>query len=128
MSEELSQLKQEVAALWTRYRKEEPASAVDENRRQLADLNLTLESKRRVLADRSHALRLELEAQRRRASRLSPVVQVVGGFFGAVMAAVLVASGLPELAELSVALTTGHGLTLLGVSLLVVGLSVSKGC
>ena len=45
MNNELSELKQEVAELWTRYRKEEPRQVEDEGRRALAELNRALELK-----------------------------------------------------------------------------------
>jgi hypothetical protein len=126
MSAELTSLKQEVAELWSRYRKEEPRPADDEGRRALAELNRTLEAKRRGLADRSAALRLELEQHRRRASRLSPVVRVFGGMIGSAFAAAVLGSFLPECAELSNELSVGQGVVALSVALLMAAVSVSR--
>jgi hypothetical protein len=123
---ELTQLKQEVNELWSRYRKHEPWPTEDEGRRLLAEKNRSLEAKRRVLSDRSSTLRLELEQHRRRASRLSPVVRVFGGLVGSLVMAVLLAMVLSEVAALSVALTAAQGAAVLTGSLLLVALSVSR--
>lgn len=123
---ELSQLKQEVAELWTRFRKDEPAPADDEGRRALAELNRTLEGKRRSLADRRTTLRHELELLRRRASRLAPAVRVLGGLLGVALAAVGLRPALPEVARLSLDLTPAHGAAVLTCSLLLLALSVAK--
>lgn len=122
---ELSQLKQEVAELWTRFRKDEPAPGDDDARRALADQNRSLEAKRRLLGERRTSLRRELEASRRRASRLAPAVRVFGGLVGAVVAALSLGPVLPSLAELSVGLTTSPGAAVLAASLLLLALSVA---
>lgn len=124
MNNELSELKQEVAELWARYRKEEPRSGDDEGRRALAELNRSLEAKRRALADRSSTLRLELEAHRRRASQLAPAVRVFGGLIGCVVALAIVGSLMPELA--SVELSVGQGAVALCVALVLTALSVAR--
>ena len=124
---ELSQLKQEVEELWSRYRKDAPAlSGDDEARRTLSEQSRSLEAKRRLLSDRSATLRHELEAYRRRASRLSPVVRVFGGLVGAAMAAVVLATGLQDVVDLSVSLSAAQGAGLLSAALLVVALCVSR--
>lgn len=127
MSTELSQLKQEVAELWTRYRQHppQPLFGEDEERRKLAELNRTLEGKRRALWDRSFTLRLELEAHRRRSARLSPVARVVGGFLGTVMGAALVVAGLPELASLFSESSAGQGVVAIVSSLVVLALCLA---
>ena len=109
MTAEISQLKQEVAELWTRYRKELPHSADDECRGRLAEQNRALEAKRRTLSERSAALRARLELQRLRASRLAPVVRVVGGVLGGVLTAVAISTMLPQLAAFSIELSPGQG-------------------
>ncbi len=124
MTNELSELKQEVAELWTRYRKEEPREVDDEGRRALAGLNRTLEAKRRALSDRSATLRSELEAHRRRASQLAPVVRVFGGMIGSVLALILVGALMPELAPLE--LSVGQGAVVLSASLVLAALSVAR--
>jgi hypothetical protein len=126
MTAELSQLKQEVAELWARYRKDTPLAADDEGRRVLAEQNRTLETKRRALSDRSATLRHELEVHRRRASRFSPVVRVFGGLIGSVATAGLLVLVLPAVAERSVGLTTAQGAAILSGALLVLALSVSR--
>ena len=124
---ELSQLKQEVEELWSRYRKDSPAlSGDDEARRLLSEQNRNLEAKRRLLSDRCATLRHELEVYGRRASRLSPVARVFGGLGGAVLAAVLLTTVLPDVAALSVSLTASQGAGLLSAALLVVALCVSR--
>lgn len=123
---ELSQLKQEVAELWTRFRKDEPSPVDDEGRRALAELNRTLEAKRRSLADRRTILRHELEVLRRRASRLAPAVRVLGGLLGVALAAVGVHPALPEVARLSLDLASAHGAAVLTCSLLLLALAVAK--
>ncbi len=126
MTAELSQLKQEVAELWTRYRKDEPVPVDDEGRKALSELNRSLEAQRRALSDRSSLLRTELLVQRRRASRLSPVVRVIGGLIGSAVTAVLVGVMVPELAAWSIDFTPAQGSVVLAFSLLVVGLVVSR--
>ena len=126
MTTELTELKAEVAELWAKYRKEEPRVLEDDARRELAALNRTLETKRKALADRSASLRLELEAHRRRASRLSPVVRVFGGLIGATIGSVIVITMVAEVAEASTEFSAGQGLVMLCFSLLLTGLAVSK--
>lgn len=126
MTAELSQLKQEVAELWARYRKDAPLAVDDEGRRVLAERNRTLEAKRRALSDRSATLRHELEVERRHASRLSPVVRVFGGLIGSLVTAGLLVFALPDVAERSVGLTTAPGAAILSGALLVLALSVSR--
>ena len=123
---ELTQLKQEVNELWSRYRKHEPWPTEDDARRQLAEKNRTLDAKRRLLSDKSAALRLELEQYRRRASRLSPVVRVFGGLIGSLVTAVALSLVLPELAERTVALTATQGAAALTCALLLLATSVSR--
>lgn len=126
MTTELTDLKQEVAELWAKYRKEEPRVLEDESRKELATLNRTLETKRKALSDRSASLRSELDAHRRRASRLSPVVRVFGGIIGAAIASSIVIAMAPELAEGALQFSAGQGVVLLTFSLLLSGLCVSK--
>ena len=123
---ELTQLKQEVNELWSRYRKHEPWPVEDEARRALAEKNRALEAKRRLLSDKSSTLRLALEQLRRHASRLSPVVRVFGGLIGSVVMGVLVTTALADLAALSVGLRASQGAALLSGSLLLVALCVSR--
>jgi hypothetical protein len=125
MSAELSALKHEVEALWARYRKDEPGQVDDEARRALSELNRALEKKRRALSDRSAALRQELEAHRRRASRLSPLARVLGGLVGSALVAGLIGAGLPALGSHALELSVGQGVVLLSASLLVAAWSVS---
>jgi hypothetical protein len=122
---ELSQLKQEVAELWTRFRKDEPAPGDDDVRRALAAQNRSLEATRRVVVERRTTLRHELDVFRRRASRLAPAVRVFGGLTGVTLAGVVLAILLPDLAGLSVGLTASQGAALLTASLLVLALSVA---
>lgn len=126
MTTELTDLKQEVAELWAKYRKEEPRVVEDDSRRELAALNRALETKRRALSDRSASLRSELETHRRRASRLSPVVRVFGGMIGAALGSALVIVMLPEVAEATLGFSAGQGVVLVCFSLLLAGLSVSR--
>ena len=123
---ELTQLKQEVNELWSRYRKHEPWPTEDEARRLLAEKNRALEAKRRVLSDKSSALRLELDQYRRRASRLSPVVRVLGGVIGALGTAATLSFVLPDVAAFSIGLTPAHGAAMLSCALLLVALCVSR--
>ena len=102
MTTELTELKAEVAELWAKYRKEEPRVFEDDSRRELAALNRTLETKRKALSDRSASLRSELDAHRRRASRLSPVVRVFGGIIGAALTTAIVITICDSGAEASV--------------------------
>jgi CBS domain-containing protein len=122
---ELSQLKQEVAELWTRFRKDEPAPGDDDARRALATHNRNLEATRRVLVERRTTLRHELDVFRRRASRLAPVVRVFGGLIGVTLAGALVGATLLELAGFSVELTVSQGAGILTASLLVLALAVA---
>ena len=128
MNAELTQLKQEVAELWTRYRQQQPQPLFgeDEERRTLAELNRTLEGKRRALADKSSTLRLELEVIHRTAARLSPVARVFGGLLGTLLSAGLVAAVLPELAPVTSGFGALQGVVACGLSLVVVGLSVKR--
>ncbi len=126
MTTELTELKAEVAELWAKYRKEEPRVFEDDSRRELAALNRTLETKRKALSDRSASLRSELDAHRRRASRLSPVVRVFGGIIGAALTTAIVITMAQDIAEQSIGLTAGQGLVILCFSLLITGLAVSK--
>lgn len=122
---ELSQLKQEVAELWTRFRKDEPAQGDDDVRRALAAQNRSLEATRRVLVERRTTLRHELDVFRRRASRLAPVVRVFGGLIGVALALAALVTILPDLAGFSVGLTAPQGAGILTASLLVLALSVT---
>ena len=127
MSAELTQLKQEVAELWTRYRQHQPQPLFgeDEERGKLAEQHRTLEGKRRALADRSSVLRVELEAHRRKSTRLSPVARVVGGFLGTMVTAIGVAAVLPELASLTIGFGIAQGVVASCVALLVLGFTAS---
>ena len=128
MNTELSQLKQEVAELWTRYRQQQPQPLFgeDDERRKLAELNRTLEGKRRALAEKSFALRLEVEVHRRSSARLSPLARVLGGFLGTLFACISVASGVPELAATTSGFGAVQGVIAGGLSMLAAGLSVSR--
>ena len=126
MTTELTELKAEVAELWAKYRKEEPRVLEDDSRRELATLNRTLETKRKALSDRSASLRSELDAHRRRASRLSPVVRVFGGIIGAAISSAIVITMAPEIADHSLDFSGGQGVVMLCFSLLMTGLAVSK--
>ncbi len=127
MSTELSQLKQEVADLWTRYRQHQPQPLFgeDEERRKLVELNRTLEGMRRALSERSSTLRLEREAHRRHAARLSPVAKVVGGALGVVAASGVFVLNLPGLASLSTGLSAGHGVAACAACLLLLAVTLS---
>ena len=126
MTAEISQLKQEVAELWTRYRQGLPQSADDGCRSRLAEQNRMLEAKRRTLSDRSAMLRTQLERQRRQVSRLAPVVRVVGGLLGAMFTAGALSTMLPRVAEFSIELSPGQGGAMLGCALLLVAFSASR--
>ena len=128
MTAEISQLKQEVAELWTRYRQHppQPLFGEDEARRTLAELNRTLEGKRRALAEKSSTLRLEVEAHRRTAARLSPVARVLGGLLGTILASAGVAASIPALASATSGFGTVQGVVACSLSLLVVGFSVKR--
>ena len=126
MTAEISQLKQEVAELWNRYRKEQPRFVDDESRSRLAEQNRTLEAKRRSLSERSAGLRTQLERQRQQASQLAPVVRVAGGLLGGLLTAAALSTMLPQLAEFSTALSRGQGLVVLSCALLLVAISVSR--
>ena len=122
---ELSQLKQEVAELWTRFRNDEPAPGDDDARRALAAQNRNLEATRRVLVERRTTLRNELDVFRRRASRLAPAVRVFGGLMGVLLAGAFLGTVLPDLAGLSVERTASQGAGIRTASLLVLALSVA---
>ncbi len=122
---ELSLLKQEVAELWGRFRKDEAPAGNDDERRSLADLARTLETKRRLLADRRTELRDRLDSERRRTSRFVPVVHGLGMFAGVGLGAVAMGWLVPLAAEWCLALTPIHGALLVAVALL--GASAARG-
>lgn len=126
MTAEISQLKQEVAELWTKYRKDLPHSADDETRSRLAEQNRALETKRRTLSERSSTLRTLLEQQRRQASRLAPVVRVAGGLLGGLVTSAALATLITQLAEFTTELSPGQGVGVLSCALVLVALSVSR--
>jgi|GEM_PF-4012651 hypothetical protein len=118
MSEELSSLKQEVAELWSRFRKEEAVTGGDTERQALAEQARALETKRRLLAERRAALKERFDTERRRASRFVPVVMGLGGVVGLVVGGVLAMVGAEAVAALSADFTPGVGAVLVALSTL----------
>ena len=107
---ELSSLKQEVAKLWSRYRKDEPPTGdPDGERLRVADQLRMLELKQRALADRRSALRSAIEAERRRTSAVAPVLRAGGAVVGVAVTALVVLSVMPMVAAWSLSLAAGHG-------------------
>jgi len=115
---ELSSLKQEVAALWSRSRKDEPAPDTDTERLRLLEQVRALDVKQRGLAERLFGLRSAIDAERRRVSAFAPVLHFCGAVIGAVVTALVVVSALPTVADLSLSLTTAHGALAVGLSTL----------
>lgn len=115
---ELSSLKQEVAELWSRYRKDEPGPG-DESERQTVGAQLrALEVKQRALVDRRSSLRSALEAERRRVSAFAPVLQWCGAVVGVVVSALALGAALPAVADWSLSLEAAHGALAVGLSTL----------
>ena len=115
---ELSSLKQEVAELWSRYRKDEPVPG-DEVERQTVGAQLrALEVKQRALVDRRSSLRSALEAERRRVSAFAPVLQWCGAVVGVVVSALALGAVLPVVADWSLSLEAAHGALAVGLSTL----------
>lgn len=115
---ELSSLKQEVAELWSRYRKDEPLPDDEVERPRLSEQVRALELKQRALADRRSVLRSAIEAERRRLSAFAPILQGCGAVCGVVVTALCVGVLLPTFADSSLSLTTGHGALLVVLSTL----------
>ena len=113
---ELSSLKQEVATLWSRYRKEEPLPGDETERQQWSSQLRALEGKQRALADRRALLRSAIEAERRRVSAFAPILQAGGGVVGLFIAALGVGLVLPMVADWSASLSTLHGVLALGLA------------
>jgi hypothetical protein len=123
---ELSSLKQEVAELWSRFRKDEQSSGSDEERRALSEQVRALEVKQRVLADRRAVLREVVEVERRRLSRFVPVLQGLGMLGGLIGGALALSAFVPEVADWSLVLAPGHGAVLVGLSTLSLPLLLSR--
>ncbi len=115
---ELSSLKQEVAELWSRYRKEEPLPGDDAERQQWSSQLRALEVKQRALADRRALLRSTIEAERRRVSAFAPILHAGGGVVGLFIAALGVGLVLPTVTDWSASLSTLHGALALGLATL----------
>jgi hypothetical protein len=113
---ELSSLKQEVAELWSRYRKEEPLPGDDAERQQWSSQLRALEVKQRALADRRALLRSAIEAERRRVSVFAPILLAGGGVVGLFIVALGVGLVLPMVADWSASLSTLHGVLALGLA------------
>ena len=115
---ELSSLKQEVAELWTRFRKEEQSQGNTAERMELSERARAFEVKQRVLVERRATLREVLETERRRLSRFVPVIHGFGVLVGLVAGAFGVAMVVPDVATWSLCLAPGHGAVLVGLSTL----------
>ena len=113
---ELSSLKQEVAELWSRYRKDEPVPGDEAERQSLGAQLRALEVKQRELVDRRSALRSAVEAERRRVSAFAPVLQLCGAVVGVVITALAVGPVLPLVADWSLSLDAVHGALAVGLS------------
>lgn len=121
---ELKELKQEVAALWVRFRAEQPGVPDDEARRALSAQVQALEAKRRALSARRSALGNQLDVARRRASRWVPVLRSLGVVAGVVAGVALGPSLVPEVAAWSVDLGGPQGAAVLTGSLLLLASAV----
>ncbi|MDP3500941.1 MAG: hypothetical protein Q8S33_11430 [Myxococcales bacterium] len=115
---ELSSLKQEVAELWSRYRKDEPVPGDEVERQRLGAQLRALEVKHRELIDRRSALRSGIEAERRRVSAFVPVLQMGGAVVGVVVSLLTLGVVLPTVADWSLSLGTLHGALAVGLSTL----------
>lgn len=115
---ELSSLKQEVAELWSRYRKDEPMPGDEGERQSLGAQLRALEVKHRELVDRRSALRSAVEAERRRVSAFAPVLQTCGAVVGVVVTALALGVVLPTVADWSLSLEAVHGALAVGLSTL----------
>ncbi len=115
---ELSSLKQEVAELWSRYRKDEPLPGDEPERQTLGAQRRALEVKHRELVDRRAALRSAVEAERRRVSAFAPVLQSCGAVVGVVVTALALSAVLPAVADWSLSLAVVHGAIAVGLSTL----------
>lgn len=124
---ELKELKQEVADLWVRFRKEEPVVVEDEPRRTLSQQAKALEARRRELSERRVSLRSQLDVARRRTSRLAPVARFFGGLVGVVVTSALVLPLVPELAAETLSLGVPQGAAVLTFALVLLALAVSGG-
>lgn len=124
---ELRELKQQVADLWVRFKKDEPVLADDEPRRALSQQAKALEGRRHELSLRRLSLRSQLDVARRRASRLAPVARFFGAMLGVASALSLMGPVVPEVAAESLLLGVAEGAAVLTFSLLLLALAVSGG-
>ncbi|MDP1917525.1 MAG: hypothetical protein Q8L14_14890 [Myxococcales bacterium] len=115
---ELSSLKQEVAELWSRYRKDEPVPGDEVEKQSLGVQLRALEVKHREWVDRRSVLRSALEAERRRVSVFAPVLQVCGAVVGVLVSALAIGAVLPAVADWSLSLGALHGALAVGLSTL----------
>ena len=123
---ELSSLKQEVAELWSRFRKEEQSQGNSAERMELSERARAFEVKQRVLADRRTVLREVLETERRRLSRFVPVIHGFGVVVGLVAGGLGVAMVVPDVATWSLDLAPAHGAVLVGLSTLSLPLLLNR--
>lgn len=118
---EVSQLKQEVAELWRRFRQREgepSLTAEDPTRDRLAEQARVLEGKRRLLVARRDEVRATLDEAERSGSRFVPVLTGLGLLVGGLGAAGVAWGLLPHVAELTVGFGPALGGVLLGASAL----------
>lgn len=115
---ELSSLKQEVAELWSRYRKDEPAPDLGADRLALVEQVRELDVKQRALVSRRSVLQSAIDAERRRVSAFVPVLRACGAVVGFGVTALVVVNVLPAVADWSLSLTAVHGALAIGLSTL----------
>ena len=115
---ELSSLEQEVAELWSRYRKAEPSPDDAVERQTLGAQARALEATQRSLAERRLACRSALEAERRRVSAFAPLLVACGALAGLVVTALAAPLVLPTVAGWSLTLRAAHGLVAVALATL----------
>ncbi|MFO0595908.1 MAG: hypothetical protein U0228_11400 [Myxococcaceae bacterium] len=112
---ELSHLKNEVAELWKRFKKDEPTKkpADDPERTKLTAEVRALDVRSRELMTRRDALRMELDHERRKYASRLPVVRGVGLVFGVAAGAIALYFGLEPLAAWTAELPRAAGIAML---------------
>jgi hypothetical protein len=96
---ELSSLKSEVAALWKRFKKDEPPRLEDPARKTLVEQIRALDVKQKELLVRRDALRHEVEVERARVAGRKPVLRGIGLLAGLVVGVPTAIALAPALAE-----------------------------
>lgn len=113
-TDELTQLRQEVAELWRRFRKEEPsAPSRDPERASLMATLKAFDVKQKELMTRRDALRAEQELERARASSVVPVLRGLGLVVGVAAGAALALGVVEDVAAWTTGLTPAWGAVLL---------------